>query len=98
MEYVTIASVITENGLSRSISATASSAPGKPDLQITGVTDRAAREIKALLLASMRIRGIKLPRRTITVKLVFDVPFEATSELVLAAYISIAETICRTIH
>lgn len=97
MENVTITSVITENGLPRCISATASSAPGKPDLRITGVTDRAAREIKALLLASMRIRGIRLPRRAITVELVFDVPFEATSELALAAYISIVETICPTI-
>ena len=94
MENVTIASVIAENGLSRCISATATSAPGKPDLRITGVTDRAAREIKALLIASMRKRGIKLPKRTITIELIFDVPFEATRELCLAAYTSIAETIC----
>lgn len=94
MENVTIASVITENGLPRCISATASSAPGRPDLRITGVTDRAAREIKALLIAAMQMRGIKLPKRTITIVLIFDVPFEATSELCLAAYMSIAETFC----
>lgn len=94
MENVTIASVITENGLSRCISAAATTAPGKPDLRITGVTDRAAREIKALLIAAMLARDIQLPNRTITVELIFDVPFEATSELCLAAYMSIAETIC----
>lgn len=98
MDNVIIASVITENGLSRCISATATSAPGKVDLRITGVTDRAAREIRALLIAAMQMRGIKLPKRTITIELIFDVPFEATSELCLAAYISIAGTICRTIH
>lgn len=94
MENGTIASVITENGLPRCISATATSTSGKPDLRITGVTDRAAREIKALLIAAMQSRGIKLPKRTITIELILDVPFEATSELCLAAYISIAETIC----
>lgn len=94
MENVTIASAITENGLSRCISATATSAPGKPDLRITGVTDRAAREIRALVLAAMQARGIQLAERINRVELVFDVPFEATSELCLAAYISIAETFC----
>lgn len=94
MENVTIASVITEDGLSRCISATATSAPGTPNLEISGVTDRAAREIKALTVAALQARGIRLPRCAITVNLVFDVPFEATSELCLAAFASITETIC----
>lgn len=98
MENVTVTSVITENRLPRCISATATSAPGKPDLRITGVTDRAAREIRALVLAAMQARGIQLPERINRVELVFDVPFEATSELALAAFISITETICLTIH
>ncbi len=96
MENVTIASIIIENGLSRCISAAATSAPGKPDLRITGVTDRAAREIKALLIAAMQMRGIKLPKRTISIELIFDVPFESTSELCLAACMSIAETFCHS--
>lgn len=96
MENVTIASVITEDGLSRRISATATSVPGKPDLRITGVTDRASREIKALTVAALQARGIRLPRCAITVDLVFDVPFEATSELCLAAFTSITETIWLT--
>ncbi len=94
MKNITIASVIAENGLSRCISATASSSRGRPDLQVTGVTDRAAREIRALFIAAIQSRGIKLPKRIITIELIFDAPFEATCELCLAAYISIAETIC----
>lgn len=94
MENVIIASVITENGLSRCISATATSAPGKANLEINGVTDRAACKIKALTMAALQTRGIRLPRCEITVDLVFDVPFEATSELCLAAFISLAEAIC----
>lgn len=90
MENATIASVITENGLSRCISATATSAPGKPGLRISGVTERAAAEIKALVIAAMQTYGLQLPKRTITVGLVFDVPFEATSELALVAFMSLA--------
>lgn len=90
MENVTIATVITKGGLSRCISATTSSAPGKTDLRITGVTDRAASEIRALVLAAMKMRDIRLPKRAITADLVFDVPFEATSELSLAVYVSLA--------
>lgn len=97
MSHVAIATVITENGISRRISATPSSGPGTSDLRITGVTERAASEISALVIAAMLARGIQLPDRAITVDLVFDVPFEATSELALAAYISIVETICPTI-
>ena len=93
MSHVTIATVITENGISRCISATPSSEPGTSDLRITGVTERAASEISALVIAAMLARCIQLPDRAITVDLVFDVPFEETSELALAAYISIVETI-----
>lgn len=96
MGHVTIATVITEYGTSRCISATPSSEPDTSDLRVTGVTERAASEIRALVIAAMLARGIKLPDRAITVDLVFDVPFEATSELCLAAYLSIAETICRS--
>ena len=94
MDSTTIASIITEGGLTRCISATTTMTPGVPRLRISGVTDRAADEIKALLLAAMKKRGLRLPRRAIIVDLVFDVPFEATSELGFAAIVSIAETIC----
>ena len=94
MDNVTIATVITEDGISRCISATTSLARGVPDLRITGVTDRAASEIKALVLAVLKKRGVRLPQRTITVDLTFDVPFEATSELGFAAIVSIAWSIC----
>lgn len=97
MDNATIAAVITEEGISRCISATSSSAPDTSDLRITGATERAASEIRALVIAAMQARGIHLPERAITVDLVFDVPFEAASELALAAFMSIAETICRTI-
>ncbi len=97
MNNATIATVITEEGISRCISATPAFGPGTSDLCITGVTERAASEIRALVIAAMQARGIHLPERAITVDLVFDVPFEATSELALATYISIAETIYRTI-
>lgn len=94
MDSMTIASVITEGGLTRCISATTTMMPGVPRLRISGVTDRAASEIEALLLTAMKKRGVRLPRRAITVDLIFDVPFEATSELGFAAIVSIAETIC----
>lgn len=94
MSNTMIASVITESGLTRCISATTTMTPGVPRLRISGVTDRAADEIKALLLAALKKRGVRLPRRAITVDLVFDVPFEATSELGFAAVVSIVETIC----
>ncbi len=68
---------------------TASLARGVPDLRITGVTARAASEIRALVLAAMKTRGIRLPKRAVTVDLVFDVPFEAISELSLAVYASL---------
>lgn len=98
MNNATIATVITEEGISRCISATPSSVPGTSHIRITGVTEMAANEIRALVMTAIQARGIHLPERAITVDLVFDVPFEATSELALAAYISIAETICPTIH
>ena len=59
MDNVTIATVITEDGISRCISATTSLARGVPDLRITGVTDRAASEIKALVLAVLKKRGVR---------------------------------------
>lgn len=90
MSNVTIATVITENGISRCISATPSSEPGTSDLRVTDVTERAASEIRALVIAAMLARGIQLPDRAITVDLVFDVPFEATSELALVVFMLLA--------
>jgi len=89
MSNTTIASVITEGGLTRCISATTTMATGAPSLRISGVTDRASSEIEALVLAVLKKRGARLPRRAITVDLAFDVPFEATSELGFAAYVSL---------
>ena len=89
MDNTTIASVITEGGLTRCISATTTMVTGTPCLRISGVTDRAASEIATLVLAALKKRGARLPRRAITVDLIFDVPFEATSELGLAAYVSL---------
>ena len=89
MDSTTIASVITEGRLTRCISATTTMETGTPCLRISGVTDRAASEIATLVLAALKKRGARLPRRAIIVDLIFDVPFEATSELGLAAYVSL---------
>ncbi|WP_172135271.1 hypothetical protein [Adlercreutzia sp. ZJ473] len=94
VDNVTIASVIAEGGLTRCISATATMAPGAPGLRITGVTDLAACDIRALVLAAMGKRGIRLPERAVAVELAFDVPFEHASELGFAVFVSVAETIC----
>lgn len=96
MDSATFASVIAEMGLTRCISATVTMASGTPGLAIGGVTDLAAREIKAVVLAALAKRGIRLPSCKIMVDLVFDVPFETTSELAFATYVSLAETICRS--
>jgi hypothetical protein len=61
MENVTIASIVSEDGLQCCISATRTSSSGNSDFWITGMTDRAAREIKALTLAAFHARDIRLP-------------------------------------
>ena len=96
MGSATFASVMTEKGLTRCISATVTMASGTPGLAIGGVTDLAAREIKAVVLAALAKRGIRLPSCMITVFLVFDVPFESSSELAFATYVSLDETICHS--
>lgn len=96
MDGTTFASVVTDKGLTRCISATATMTPGAPGLVIGGVTNLAAREIKAVVLAALGKRGIRLPSCNITVDLAFDVPFEATCELAFATYVSLTETICRS--
>lgn len=94
MEAIAFANVITECGTTRCVSATATVQQGEPGLCVTGVTDRAAREIDGLVLAAMRKRGLGLPGRAVTVDLAFDVPFEATSELAFATFMALTETIC----
>ena len=94
MYPTSFASVITEGGSTRCVTATATIAPGSPGISIRGVTSSAAREIRMLVVAAARRRGIRLPRKTVTIELDFDVPFESTSELALAALLSIAGTFC----
>lgn len=94
MDGATFASVIIDKGITRCISATATMTPGAPGLVIGGVTELAAREIQVVVFAALGKRGIRLPSCGITVDLVFDVPFEATSELAFATYVSLTETIC----
>lgn len=93
MHPISFASVITEGGSTHCITATATIALGSPSISIRGVTSSATREIRMLVVAVARRRGISLPRKAVTVELDFDVPFESTSELALAALLSIAGTI-----
>lgn len=97
MECTCISSVITDSGIARCITATATIASGKPDISIRGVTDVAARDIRRLVMAVAARRNIRLPRKAITVELAFDVPFERTSELAFATLLSITGTICPSI-
>lgn len=90
MEAIAFASVIAEVDTTRCVSATATVHHGAPGLCVTGVTDRAAREIGGLVLAAMRKRGLNLPGRAIIVDLTFDVPFESTSELTFATFCALA--------
>ena len=94
MNPSSITNVITEGGIARCITATAAATPGNPGISIRGVTDAADSDIHLLVMAAATRRDIRLPRKAITVELVFDVPFEQTSELAFAALLSIAETIC----
>lgn len=96
MDGTTFASVITDKGLTRCISATVTMTPGAPGLVIGGVTELAAREIKAAALAAITKHGIRLPSCSTAVDLVFDVPFETTCELTFTTYVALAETICRS--
>lgn len=89
-----ITSVITQGGPTRCITASAAVAPGDPGISIRGVTPSAAREIRMLVVAAAKRRGIRLPRKAVIVDLAFDVPFESTSELAFASLLSIAGTIC----
>lgn len=93
MYPISFASVITEGGSTRCVTATATIAPGSPGISIRGVTASAAREIRMLVVDAARRRGIRLPRKTIAVELDFDVPFESTNELAFATLLSIAWTI-----
>ena len=92
MSPTSITSVIMEGGLARCVTATATIAPGSPGISIRGVTASATREIRMLVVAAARRRGISLPRKAVIID--FDVPFESTSELALAALLAIAGTIC----
>ncbi len=83
-----------EGGLARCVTATATISPGSPGISIRGVTSSATREIRMLVVAAARRRGIRLPRKAVIIELGFDVPFESTSELALAALLAIAGTIC----
>lgn len=94
MSPTSITSVIMEGGLARCVTATATIAPGSPGISIRGVTASATREIRMLVVAAARRRGISLPRKAVIIELDFDVPFESTSELALAALLAIAGTIC----
>lgn len=94
MNPSSITSVITEGARARCITATATIAPGNPGISILGVTGAAARDICFLLMAAAKRHGIRLPRKAVTIELVFDVPFERTSELAFTALLSIAGTIC----
>lgn len=96
MNPSSITSVITEGGLVRCITATATVASGNPGISIRGVTASASREIRMLVMTAAIKRGLHLPRKAITVELAFDVPFESASELAFTALLSIAETICPT--
>lgn len=98
MSPSSITSALTEDGLARCITAATTVAPGHPSISILGVTDVAARDIRLLVTAAARRHGLHLPREAITIELVFDVPFERTSELAFAALLSIAGTICPSEH
>ncbi len=89
MKHSAITSVITEGGLTRYITATATIAPGNFDVSVRGVTELAAREIRSLIMAAAKRGGFRLPRKAVTVELAFDVPFERTSELGFAAFMSL---------
>ncbi len=89
MKHSAITSVITEGGLTRYITATATIAPGNFDVSVRGVTELAAHEIRSLIMAAAKRYGLRLPRKAVTVELAFDVPFERTSELGFAAFMSL---------
>lgn len=86
------ATVISEGATTRCISACASPAPGVRGLAVSGLTDSAAKELCELASITLKSRGFKLPDRRIEIELLFDVPFEAMSELAFAACITLAET------
>ena len=94
MSPTSITSITAEGGLARCITATADVAPGNPGISIRGVTDAAACDIRFLVIAAAKRHGIRLPRKAVMIELVFDVPFECTSELAFAALLSIAGTNC----
>ncbi len=94
MNSSSITSVITEDGLARCITATATVAPGHPGISILGVTSATAHEIRMLVMAAVKRYGLHLPREAVAIKLVFDVPFERTSELAFTALLAVAGAIC----
>lgn len=93
MRSATITSVVEDDNPMRFITASASISPGRRGLVIRGVTDSAAANVRELVLESARRAGIRLPAGAIAITLSFDVPFEATSELALAAFASLAEAV-----
>ena len=94
MNPSSITNVIAEGGIARCITATATVVSGYSGISILGVTDAAARDIRFLVRVVAKKRGLRLPQEAITIKLVFDVPFERTSELAFTALLAIAGTIC----
>jgi len=86
--------VIAEGGIARCITATATVVSGCSGISILGVADADASDIRFLVMVVAKKRGPRLPREAITIKLVFDVPFERTSELAFTALLAIAGTIC----
>lgn len=93
MRFATITSVVEGDNHMRFITANARICPGRRSLAIRGVTDSAAEDIRELVLESAGRAGLRLPAGAIAITLSFDVPFEATSELALAAFASLAEAL-----
>lgn len=93
MRFATVASLIEDENPARLITACARISLGENCLEIRGVTDSAAEDIRELVLECARCAGLRLPAGAIAITLSFDVPFEATSELALAAFASLAEAV-----
>lgn len=93
MRFATVTSVVKDENPMRLITACARITLGENSLEIRGVTDPTAEDIRELVLESARRAGLRLPAGAIAIALSFDVPFEATSELALAAFASLAEAV-----
>lgn len=93
MRFATVTSIVEDENPARLITACARISLGENSLEIRGVTDSAAEDIRELVLESARCAGLRLPAGAIAITLSFDVPFEATTELALAAFASLAEAV-----